>query len=75
MEFSLRIERADGKIEETKVNLKGVTEEDLKAYEEKWCECNYLDTHPNAQAKYVENYLGERHGWICPSCKKFTQIG
>ena len=75
MEFSLRIERTDGEVEETKVNLKGVTEEDLKAYNEKWCECDYLATHPNAQTKYVENYLGERHGWICPSCKKFTQIG
>ena len=36
-----------------------------------WCRCKYLgDDH-----KYVECYKGVDHGWICPKCKRFHQIG
>lgn len=52
-----------------------ITEEELNKYEDLICKCNYLETHSNAQPKYVKNYLGVSHGWICPHCKKYVQIG
>ena len=52
-----------------------VTQEEIDAYNELFCECDYLEKHPNLNARYVENYKGVSHGWICPKCKKFTQIG
>ena len=51
------------------------TKEELEEYEALFCECHYLEQHPNSNAEYVEKYNGVNHGWICPKCKKFTQIG
>ena len=53
----------------------GITEEELEEYEKLFCECGYLDKHPNVHATYMEDHLGVDHGWICPNCKKFVQIG
>ena len=52
-----------------------ITKEELEEYEALFCECHYLEQHPNSNAEYVEKYNGVNHGWICPKCKKFTQIG
>lgn len=74
MEFNVKIEE-NGQITETKVNLKGYTEKDLQKENALYCSCNYLENNPGINSIYVENHLGVNHGWICPSCKKFTQIG
>ena len=52
-----------------------ITQEELDEYSKLFCNCNYLQEHPNKQAEYVEHYKGVSHGWICPKCKKFVQIG
>lgn len=52
-----------------------ITEKEWEEYGKLFCDCNYLETHPNVNAEYVEHYKGVSHGWICPKCKKFTQIG
>ena len=59
------------------VNLKdlGITKKDLEEYKKLFCKCNYLKENPNIPVEYVENYLGVNHGYICPKCKKFVQIG
>lgn len=74
MEFNVKIEE-NGQITETKVNLKGYTEKDLEKEQALYCSCDYLEKHPEKRSEYVKNHLGVNHGWICPSCKKFTQIG
>lgn len=38
-----------------------------------WCNCENKEYAMNAI--YVEHYKGVNHGWICPHCRKFTQIG
>lgn len=72
------------KITLTEVDLNGneigtteveTTQEKLNAYRELFCECDYLEKHPNVCTIYVKNYKGVNHGYICPKCKKFTQIG
>ncbi len=52
-----------------------VTGEELKEYNNLFCECDYLEKHPKLNPEYVKNYNGVSHGWICPKCKKFVQIG
>lgn len=46
----------------------------IKDPDDIWCDCG-----STADGKYKEDgavYLGvEKHGWICPKCKKFKQIG
>ena len=68
----------------TEVDIKGkkigvtdidITEEELKEYNNIFCECDYLEKHSKLNPKYVKNYNGVSHGWICPKCKKFVQIG
>lgn len=51
------------------------TEQELDEYKELFCKCDYLEKHPKLNPEYVENYNGISHGWICPKCKKFIQIG
>lgn len=36
-----------------------------------WCHCGYTGSN----ADYVEHYKGVNHGWICPKCKRFIQVG
>lgn len=77
MQFTLTQVSADDPnkvIDTTTVDL-DITEEDMVAYEKLFCDCGYLDTHPQMNAIYVENHMGVNHGWICPKCKKFVQIG
>ena len=62
-----------------------LSEEEIKLFEEEqklFCECDYLTNHPEESAKYVEaGYEVEgvgvchNHGWICPGCGKFVQLG
>ena len=35
----------------------------------------YCDCGSTADSIYVEDYMGVNHGWICPDCGKFRQIG
>ena len=35
----------------------------------------YCDCGSEADPEYVVNYMGVSHGWICPECGKFRQIG
>lgn len=52
-----------------------ITQEEIDAYSKLFCECDYLEKHPNSSTIYVKNYKGVNHGYICPKCKKFSQIG
>jgi hypothetical protein len=47
--------------------------EELKrgVLDETWCHCGYTGTN----VKYVRNYRGVSHGYTCPKCKRFKQIG
>ena len=47
------------------------TKEEQEEEQKLWCQCGY----EGEDTTYVENYLGVRHGWICPKCKKYVQIG
>ena len=54
----------------------------IKAYEDAikdpddiWCECGKY-AGEDLYKDDGEVYLGvEKHGWICPNCSKYTQIG
>lgn len=35
----------------------------------------YCDCGSDVDPEYVEDYMGVRHGWVCPDCGKFRQIG
>lgn len=51
------------------------TEEDKamwKEYAKLFCKCEHKD---EPEASYVENWMGVNHGWICPHCHMFKQIG
>lgn len=74
------------KINVTETDIKGnpintteldldITQEELEEYGKLFCSCNYLKKHPNIYPEYVEHYKNVSHGWICPKCKKFVQIG
>lgn len=52
-----------------------VTEKEMEEYDNLVCKCDYLEKHPKSNPEYVKNYNGVSHGWICPKCKKFIQIG
>ena len=72
MEITLtEVDLKGNKIGETKIDM-DVTKEEMKEYDALFCKCKNPN-HDNA--KYVENYMGVSHGWICPKCKKFLQIG
>lgn len=59
------------KIGTTEIDV-DVTKEEMEEYNKLFCECK----NPNYNtSKYVENYNGVSHGWICSKCKKFLQIG
>lgn len=52
-----------------------ISQKELDEYGKLFCDCKYLKEHPNKQPEYVEHYKGVSHGWICPKCEKFVQIG
>ena len=62
------------------INLE-VTKEEYERELEIFCDCDYLENHPKESPKYVESAkipkIGKvnHHGWICPGCKKYTQVG
>lgn len=35
----------------------------------------YCDCGSEAEPYYRQNYMGVSHGWVCPDCGKFRQIG
>ena len=75
MEIKLKEVDINGKtLGITKINV-DITEKELKEYDKLFCKCTYLKENPNSNPKYVENYKGVSHGWICPKCKNFVQIG
>ena len=47
----------------------------MEEYNNLFCKCDYFEKHPNINPEYVEHYKGVNHGWICPKCKHFVQIG
>lgn len=75
MKFSLtEVDLNGNKIGTTTIDM-NITEKELEEYQNIWCDCDYLEKHPEKNAEYIENYLGTSHGWICPNCKKYVQIG
>lgn len=52
-----------------------IKEKEFEEYNNLFCKCDYLEKHPKLNSEYVRNYKGVSHGWICPKCKKITQIG
>lgn len=62
-----------------------LTEKEIELFEEEqklFCDCDYLTEHPEEHAEYVEAGhevegvgICNKHGWICPGCGKFVQIG
>ena len=75
MKFTLReIDDKGNEIKVTELDM-DITQEEFEEYQDLYCECDYLEKHPKLHPEYVENYNGVSHGWICPKCKKFVQIG
>lgn len=75
MKFTLRQVDLDGnEIETTEIDL-DTTKEEMEQFGNLFCKCGYLEKHPDLHPEYVENYNNVSHGWICPSCKKYVQIG
>lgn len=75
MKFTLtEVDQNGNKIETTELNM-DITQEELDEYSKLFCKCDYLEKHPNINAEYVEHYKDVSHGWICPKCKHFVQIG
>lgn len=75
MKFTLtEVDQNGNKIETTELDM-DITQEELDEYSKLFCKCDYLEKHPNENPIYVENYNSVSHGWICPHCKKFVQIG
>lgn len=75
--LKIKLTEVDSKgneIETTSIKI-NLTKKELKEYQKLYCECNYLEKHQEELPEYVENYNGVSHGWICPKCKKFIQIG
>jgi len=73
MSFMLRQVDLNGNvIGTTKIDM---DKEEVKEFCNLFCDCKYLENNPDSDAIYVENYNGVSHGWICPKCKKFVQIG
>lgn len=60
-----------------------VTEEELEKERKIWCNCGYLEEeNPKDDPEYTDGaYIKEidthvnKHGWLCPRCKKYVQIG
>ena len=64
MKFTLTETDINGNpINTTEIDL-DVTEKEMEEYNNLFCKCDYL-----------EHYKGVNHGWICPKCKHFVQIG
>lgn len=46
-----------------------------------YCTCGYLDENPDDTAVYTEGAVIEgvgpvnHHGWLCPKCGKYVQVG
>lgn len=59
-------------IKKVEVDMPKEFDERAKEEEKLWCRCGY---ETDGDAEYVEDYLGVDHGWICPKCQKFVQIG
>ena len=77
MKIHVAYQDENGNITESDIQLDLTPEEEefFKESEKLYCKCDYLEKHPRANEKYVENYKGVNNGYICPGCKKFIQIG
>lgn len=76
MQFTLNeVDFKTGEVLETTQVEMDYSKEELEAFYDLFCECDYLDNNPKVQPKFVTNYKGVSHGWICPKCRKFVQIG
>ena len=75
MKFTLtEIDDKGNKIGVSELDL-DATEKEIEEYDKLFCKCDYLKKHPDEKPKYVENHKGINHGWICPKCNLFIQIG
>ena len=74
--WNITVHEADGTTKNVALDMPEEFDEKVKEEEKLWCKCGTMD-HPEnkVEAKYVENYMGVDHGWICPNCGKFVQIG
>lgn len=60
-----------------------ITEEEWKKDHQLFCSCGYLEEeNPQDVPEYTESaYIKEineyvnKHGWLCPRCQKYVQIG
>lgn len=73
-EWKLTLHNPDGTQETTTLNMSEDFDELVKEEEKLWCDCGGVD-NPDVEKKYVEDYMGVDHGWICSNCGKFVQIG
>lgn len=76
-----------GKIEYKTFNLEelGISTEEwnamVEAEEAVYCDCGYLEENKGKEEPAIfkpdgQIHLGVRkHGWLCPRCNKFVQIG
>ena len=72
--WTINVEEPNGSTKTVTLNMSKEFEEQAKEEEKLWCKCS--NTKESVEdAEYVENYLGVKHGYICPKCKKFVQIG
>ena len=72
--WKISIEDTNGVVTERNIELSSEMEELLEEEEDLWCDCGGAED-PNIEPEYVEDYMGVSHGWICPNCGKFVQIG
>lgn len=74
MAWTITVHDAKGNVKEHKINLSKETEDAIEngGYTKIWCNCKNPDRN---NLIYKKNYLGVNHGYVCPKCKKYVEIG
>ena len=83
MDFNVQMVDAHGEpVGDAKTVSLNMSEEDLEKEMKIYCDCGYLEEkNPVLQPKYVTRKkikdVGwvNHHGWICPKCGKYVQVG
>lgn len=72
----ITLRQVDFKTEEVIEEIElDISDDDFNEYLKLFCDCGYIEDNPHISPEYVEGHMGVDHGWICPKCKKFVQIG
>lgn len=69
--LKVTVHNLKGKIEEMEIPLTKEIKQELKRIEKLSCKCEEPDDCP----RFVRNYKGVSHGYICNKCGKFVQFG